>query len=61
MILTYVPPERDEITKHLIFNNPDLKLINSTTGQVEFEEEIGLKNIENLGLNDFSLGSHRPE
>lgn len=58
MILTYVPPERDEITKHLIFNNPDLKLINSTTGQVEFEEEIGLKNIENLGLNDFSLGSH---
>lgn len=58
MILTYVPPERDEITKNLIFNNPDLKLINSTTGQVEFEEEIGLKNIENLGLNDFSLGSH---
>ncbi|CUM52096.1 uncharacterized protein AC631_03531 [Debaryomyces fabryi] len=58
MILTYIPPERDEATNKLTFNNPDLKLVNSITGQVEFEEEIGLKNIENLGLNDFSLGSH---
>lgn len=58
MILTYIPPERDETTNKLVFNNPDLKLINSITGQVEFEEEIGLKNVENLGLNDFSLGSH---
>lgn len=58
MILTYSSPSRNENTNKLEFNNPDLKLINSTTGQVEFEEEIGLRNIDGLGLNDFTLGSH---
>ncbi|EGW32401.1 uncharacterized protein SPAPADRAFT_153273 [Spathaspora passalidarum NRRL Y-27907] len=58
MILSYDPPTLDDTTGKLQFNNPDLKLINSVTGEVEFEEELGLKNVENLGLNDFTLGSH---
>ncbi|RCK63769.1 Vacuolar protein sorting-associated protein 41 [Candida viswanathii] len=58
MVLTYTPPEVDEDTGKKEFFNPDLKLINSTTGEVEFEEELGLKDINNLGLNDFMLGSH---
>lgn len=56
MILSYEPPTTDE--NGITFNNPDLKLINSLTGEVDFEEEIGLKNIENLGLNDYSLSRH---
>ena len=58
MVLTYTPPEVDEQTGKKDFFNPDLKLINSTTGEIEFEEELGLKEINNLGLNDFMLGSH---
>lgn len=58
MVLTYTPPEVDEDTGKKEFFNPDLKLINSTTGEIEFEEELGLKEINNLGLNDFMLGSH---
>ncbi|KAK6868009.1 Vacuolar protein sorting-associated protein 41 [Candida tropicalis] len=58
MVLTYTPPEVDERTGKKDFFNPDLKLINSTTGEIEFEEELGLKEINNLGLNDFMLGSH---
>ncbi|KAI5962369.1 VPS41 [Candida pseudojiufengensis] len=53
MVLTYNPP-----TNKKIFNNPDLKLINSMNGEIEFEEELGLKNVDNLGLNDFYLGFH---
>lgn len=62
MILTYEPPMKKLIGEangeKPIYNNPDLKLINSTTGEVEFEEELALKNIQNLGLNDFTLGCH---
>lgn len=58
MILTYNPPVRDEETGRVVFSNPDLKLISSVTGVTEHEEEIGLKNIENLGLNDYILGSY---
>ncbi|KAI5958800.1 VPS41 [Candida theae] len=62
MVLTYEPPKRKSLDKAsgetATDNNPDLKLINSTTGDVEFEEELALKNIQNLGLNDFTLGAH---
>ncbi|EMG49636.1 VPS41 Vacuolar protein sorting-associated protein 41 [Candida maltosa Xu316] len=58
MVLTYNAPEIDEETGKKTFFNPDLKLINSTTGEVELEEELGLKDINNLGLNDFVLGTH---
>lgn len=57
MILSYEPPEPNE-EGGVEFHYPDLKLINSLTGEVDFEEEIGLRNIENLGLNDYSLGRH---
>lgn len=56
MILSYEPPSEEN--GKTTFNNPDLKLINSLTGEVDFEEEIGLKNIDHLGLNDFSLNRH---
>lgn len=58
MVLAYTPPEADAETGKKTFFNPDLKLINSTTGEVELEEELGLKEIANLGLNDFMLGTH---
>lgn len=58
MLLVYNPPERDTETNKMIFKNPDLKLMNLQTGEVRFEEEIGLKNIQNLGLNDYNLGTH---
>ena len=58
MVLTFEPHTIDEESGEKEFHNPDLKLINSITGEVEFEEEIGLKGIQNLGLNDFLLGSH---
>lgn len=54
LVLTYQPPSKDE-SKKLVFSNPDLKLINSVTGEVDFEEEIGLRDSSNLGLNDYSL------
>lgn len=56
MVLTYEPPNQNG--ESFEFNNPDLKLINSITGEVDFEEEIGMKNIEGLGLNDYSLNRH---
>lgn len=58
MILTFNPPEKDEKTNKLHYNCPDLKLINSITGAIEHEEEIGLKDVDGLGLNDYLLGSH---
>lgn len=58
MLLIYNPPERDPETNKMVFKNPDLKLMNLQTGEVNFEEEIGLKNVKNLGLNDFNLGIH---
>ncbi|EGV62009.1 vacuolar protein sorting-associated protein 41 [Yamadazyma tenuis ATCC 10573] len=57
MILSYEPPTADGDEK-VKFNYPDLKLINSLNGEVDFEEEIGMKNIDNLGLNDYSLHRH---
>lgn len=59
MILTYNPPTRDE--EMIEFRCPDLKLINSINGTIEHEEEIGLKNIDGLGLNDYLLGLHLGE
>lgn len=56
MVLSYEPPSEED--GEVEFNYPDLKLINSLTGEVDFEEEIGLRNIDNLGLNDYSLGRH---
>ena len=58
MVLTYEPPTTDEETGKREYPNPDIKLINSTNGEVEYEEELGLKNIAGLGLNDFLLGMH---
>lgn len=58
MILTYNTPERDSHTNKMTFPPPDLKLVNSASGDIEHEEEIGLKNIQGLGLNDYLLGSH---
>ncbi|KAG5420548.1 VPS41 [Candida metapsilosis] len=61
IVLTYDPPRRksmEESGEDSATDNPELKLINSTTGEVEFEEELGLKNTRNLGLNDFTLGCH---
>ncbi|KAK7678848.1 hypothetical protein QCA50_018150 [Cerrena zonata] len=58
MILTYNTPERDPDTNKMAFPPPDLKLVNSASGDIEHEEEIGLKNIQGLGLNDYLLGSH---
>ncbi|KAK6463775.1 putative vacuolar protein sorting-associated protein [Scheffersomyces coipomensis] len=57
MVLTYFPATIAENEKR-IFHNPEIKLINSSTGEIEFEEELGLKNINNLGLNDYTLGHH---
>lgn len=58
MILTYNAPDRNKDTDRMDFNNPDLRLISSVTGITEHEEEIGLRDIENLGLNDYMLGFH---
>lgn len=57
MILVYQLPTRDEETQKLIFHNPDIKLLNMSTGTISFEEEIGLKDVEHLGLNDYLLGT----
>lgn len=56
VLLTYQAPIRHE--KSIEFHNPELKLINTTSGEITFEEEIGLKDISNLGLNDYMLGTH---
>ncbi|CAK9436893.1 uncharacterized protein LODBEIA_P14150 [Lodderomyces beijingensis] len=60
MILAYAPPTitEDDGKTSRQFHNPELKLINSMTGEVEFEQELGLRDVTNLGLNDFKLGSH---
>lgn len=47
-----------ELNKTLNEHYPDLKLINSLTGEVDFEEEIGLRNVQGLGLNDYNLSIH---
>lgn len=56
IILAYNPPTNSE--GKLKFHNPELKLINTTTGEITFEEEIGLRDVSNLGLNDYMLGTH---
>jgi hypothetical protein len=58
MIMTYEPPQLDEETGERNYFNPDLKLFNSAKGEVVMEEEIGLKNSNTLGLNDFMLGCY---
>lgn len=55
MILTYPLPD-ESLGKTDV--NPDLKLFNSIKGEVVYEEEIGLNNSKNFGLNDFMLGTH---
>lgn len=55
MILTFTPPDRGDTVQ---YHNPDLKLINGSTGSIEHEEEIGLRDVNGLGLNDYVLGSH---
>ncbi|KAI3403000.2 VPS41 [Candida oxycetoniae] len=56
MILTYIPPTPTQGKP--LYHNPEIKLINSMTGEVEFEQELGLRDVANLGLNDFKLGFH---
>ena len=51
MVLTYEPPSGGE------WHNPELKLINPATGEVAFDEEIGMR-AAHLGLNDYTLGTH---
>lgn len=55
MVLTYEPPSTEDGKR--VFHNPEIKLINSINGEVEFEEEVGMNNIENLGLNDYMIRS----
>lgn len=55
LVLAYFPPDIDEKSNRRTFHNPEIRLINSSNGEVEFEEELGMKYIENLGLNDYSL------
>ncbi|CAN3374575.1 hypothetical protein DIURU_001026 [Diutina rugosa] len=56
LLLTYTPHTINSDGKR-VFSNPDLQLVNSATGEVEWEEEIGLKDINNLSLNDYQLAS----
>lgn len=58
IILAYNEPQRDEATGKLQSQNPDIKLLSTIDGSTVHEEEIGLDSIENLGLNDYSLGCH---
>ena len=61
MVLIYKPPtivESNNESTRKKFHNPEIQLINSMTGEVEFEQELGLKDVTNLGLNDFRLGYH---
>lgn len=56
LLLSYEPPV--SVDDRLEFQDPDLKIVDLVNGQVDFEEEIGLRYIKNLGLNDYSLGTH---
>lgn len=56
LLLCYEPPVIADGKKE--FQDPDLKIVNLATGDTEFEEEIGLRYNKNLGLNDYSLGTH---
>lgn len=56
LLLTYTPHTVSSDGKRE-FLNPDLQLVNSTTGEVEWEEEIGLNDINNLSLNDYQIAS----
>lgn len=58
IVLAYNPPLEDSETGKLLPQNPDLKLIRALDGATIHEEEIGFDAIENLGLNDYSLGCH---
>lgn len=57
ILLAYNPPERNENCQALP-KNPDIKLLSSLDGTTQYEEEIGLDNAENLGLNDYHLGHY---
>lgn len=56
LVLSYEPPI--DSGDGIEFQHPDIKIVDLINGEVEFEEEIGLRHIKNLGLNDYSLGSH---
>lgn len=58
IVLTYNPPKENPTTGRLEPENPDLKRIKALDGATIHEEEIGLDFVDNLGLNDFSLGYH---
>lgn len=57
LLLVFNPPTILEGEMTPTYNNPDVRLVNATTGELEFEEEIGLKNVKGLGLNDYKLGT----
>ncbi|ODV80417.1 vacuolar protein sorting-associated protein 41 [Suhomyces tanzawaensis NRRL Y-17324] len=62
LVLTYEPPtfeesKEDDRRGKRVYNNPEIKIINSTNGEVEFEEELGLRDVQGLGLNDYTLGT----
>lgn len=56
LVLAYNPPSEKEGRRYP--HNPDLKLISCTDGSIAYEEEIEFENKENLGLNDYNLGTH---
>lgn len=58
IVLAYNLPEKDEATGRFVPQNPDIKLLSSLDGSTEHDEEIGFNITENLGLNDYSLGTH---
>lgn len=58
MVLAYNVPEKDEATGKLRPQNPDLRLVSSIDGTTKYEEEIEFSSAENLGLNDYNLGTH---
>lgn len=58
IVLAYNQLEKDEKTGVLVAKNPDIKLLSSLDGTIQYEEEIGLDTQENLGLNDYHLGNY---
>lgn len=57
IVLAYNQSEKDK-SGRFIPQNPDIKLLSSLDGSTQHEEEIGFNTKENLGLNDYSLGTH---
>lgn len=55
LVLTYDAP-----LDRLATVNPDLKIVNSFTGDTEWVEELEMRDLGHLGPNDYSLASHCP-